>query len=460
MNGSVWAATLPDGERVGGEPLDGDARADVTIVGAGYTGLWTAYYLAVADPTLHVKVVDAAGVGFGASGRNGGWCSGLLPLSLPALSARHGRYAAMALQRAMNDSVGEMLAVAATEGIDAGAAHGGVVTLARNAAQEARLRTELSDARRFGFEDCDLRWLGDDEAATMCRATGVRAGLFSPHCAAVHPLRLVHGLAAAAVRRSVRIYTDTPVVAVGPERVDTAGGRITTEVVVIATEAFTARLPGRRRDVLPVYSLMVATEPLADEVWSAIGLDGRPTFTDARHGVIYGQRTADGRLAFGGRGAPYHARSRIESRFDTDERVRRDLVATARALFPVLGDVEFPYHWGGPLGVARDWHPSVRFDHTSRLALAGGYAGDGVAAAHLAGATLADLITGQATARTELPWVHHHSPAWETEPWRWLGVNAARVAAGRADRAEASSGPLARRRAAGWRRVLHAVAKR
>lgn len=449
---------MPDDERVTGDPLDGDVHADVAIIGGGYTGLWTAYHLAGADPSLRIRVVEAAEIGFGASGRNGGWCSGLLPIGLGELASRHGRYAATAWQRAMNDTVGDVLGVLTTEGIDAGAAHGGTVTLARNPAQELRLRAELSEARRFGFEETDLRWLTADEAASRCRADDVRAGLWTPHCAAVHPLRLVHGIARAAARRGVRLHTGTPVTNIAPGVVTTATGIVRTEVVVVATEAFTARLPGRRRDIMPIYSLMVATDPLSDEQWAAIGLDDRATFADARHLVIYGQRTADGRLAFGGRGAPYHLGSRIDPRFDTHERVRRRLVAAARSLFPVLADVEFPYHWGGPLGVARDWHPTVRFDHASRIALAGGYAGDGVGAAHLAGRTLADLLTGQETERTELPWVRHHSPLWETEPWRWLGVNASRLAASGADRAERNATNA--RRGATWRRALGLLADR
>jgi glycine/D-amino acid oxidase-like deaminating enzyme len=461
MAESVWARTLPVSDRVSGDPLTGATRADVTIVGGGFTGLWTAYYLARADPSLRIVVLEAETIGHGASGRNGGWCSGLLPTPLPKLAEVHGRYAATAMQRAMYDTVAEVLRVCAREEIDAEQVRGGTLALARNAAQERRLRAELSDSRRFGFEARDVRWLTAAEVIERCRATDVVAGVFSPHCAAIHPLRLVHGLARAAIRRGVVVHEHTPAVAIRPERVETPAGTVATEVVVLATEAYTTRLPGRRRDLLPVYSLMVATDPLPADRWADIGLADRATFSDARHTVIYGQRTADGRFAFGGRGAPYHFRSRIEDRFDTDQQVRTRLIATARQIFPVLADVEFPYHWGGALGVSRDWNPAVRFDRRSRIAFAGGYAGDGVAAANLAGRTLAELITGQESELCELPWVGHHSPAWEHEPWRWLGVNTARLAAARADRAEApGAGALAGRRAGGWRRVLHILSGR
>jgi glycine/D-amino acid oxidase-like deaminating enzyme len=170
--------------------------------------------------------------------------------------------------------------------------------------------------------------------------------------------------------------------------------------------------------------------------------------------IIYGQRTDDGRIAFGGRGAPYHFGSRIAGSFDTDERVRGMLVESVRELYPTLRDVEFPYHWGGPLGVPRDWRWGVRFDRSAGVAVAGGYVGDGVSTTNLAGRTLADLITGRDSELVRLPWVGHRSPRWEPEPLRWLGVNIGRIAAGGADRAEHDASRTARWRAAGWRRLL------
>lgn len=457
---TVWSATMPDDERATFEPLPGDVHADVAIVGAGLTGLWTAYYLAIADPSLRIVVVEAERVGFGASGRNGGWCSALLPMALRRLAALHGRHAAIAMHRAAQATIDEVERVLARERADVDFARGGTVSLARNAEQVARQHARLAEAREFGFGEADLRWLPATEAAEMCAATDVSGGLFTPHCAALHPLRLVHAVARAAAAHGVEIHEATPVHAASPGRVRTLHGTVRTEVVVLATEAYTSRLPGRKRHLLPVYSMMVATDPLREDQWAAIGLAERQTFDDARHLIVYGQRTADGRLAFGGRGAPYHFGSRIDHRFDTDDRVRRHLVEAAQELFPVLADVPFPFHWGGPLAIPRDWHSAVTFDLQTRMASAGGYVGDGLAATNLAGRTLAQLISGQAGPLTDLPWVGYHSRTWEPEPLRWLGVNAARVAAGRADRAERDRGRFARPRAAVWRRALDAVSGR
>jgi len=451
---------MPADARVDGVPLPGDVDVDVAIVGAGLTGLWTAYYLASADRGLRIAVLERERVGFGASGRNGGWCSGLLAAGIGRLASRHGRTTAIAMQRQLFGAVDEVGRVVEAERLDAQYAKGGTITAARTAAQQQRLVDDLAEARSFGFGNDDLRWLEPDELLERCRMAGSRAALFTPHCAAVHPMRLVHGVAAAVCHRGVVLHDQTPVVEIAPGAVVTERGRVRAEVVVVATEAYTAMLPGRRRDLVPLYSLMVGTEPLDADQWEQVGLAARETFHDARHLIIYGQRTTDGRLAFGGRGAPYHFGSRIEPGFDTDERVRSMLVAALRELFPVVGEVDVPFHWGGPLGVPRDWEWSARFDRTTGLASAGGYVGDGVSTTNVAGRTLADLINGVRSELTELPWADHRTPRWEPEPLRWVGINLSRRAASGADRAEHSTRPLSAARSKAWSRVLSLVTGR
>jgi len=423
LSPSLWSDTL--GEPVAIRPgLPGPADYDVAIVGAGFTGLWTAYYLALADPRLRIVVLEAETAGFGASGRNGGWCSALFPTPWSKLVSVSSTSDALRLHRAMAETVHEVGRVVAAEGIDADFERGGTVTLARSAAQWRRLQDEVADSHARGFTEADLRLLGGDEARAMLAASHVVGGLFTPHCAAIHPARLVRGLARAVEARGVTIHERTPVLAIAPGEARTAVGTVTAEIVVRATEAWTATLPGSRRAVAPVYSLMVATEQLDNATWSSIGLTGRPTFSDGRHVIIYGQRTADGRLAFGGRGAPYHLRSRIKPGFDDEPRVHALLRTTLTELLPQLGEVRFTHAWGGPLGIARDWAASVGLDRATGQAWAGGYVGDGVGTTNLAGRTLADLITGTASDLVTLPWVDHRSPTWEPEPLRWLGINA------------------------------------
>ncbi|HKH87811.1 MAG TPA: FAD-binding oxidoreductase, partial [Acidimicrobiales bacterium] len=268
-----------------------------------------------------------------------------------------------------------------------------------------------------------------------------------PHCASIDPARLARGLALAVERRGVRIYEQTPVTRLQPagpngtsQRIETPLGRVRAPIAVIATEGYTARLPDHRRRVVPMYSLMIATEPLGEAALDEIGVRDGITFTDGRHLLIYGQRTSDGRLAFGGRGAPYHFGSQIDDSFEWVPKVHETLAETLAEMFPVLEGVTITHQWGGPLGVHRDWHPSVTFDRRTGVATAGGYVGDGVSTTNLAGRTLADLISGRDTELTRLPWVNHQSPLWEPEPLRWLGVNAGLLAMGIADRTEARTG--------------------
>lgn len=420
---SHWLSTLPDDPLTPRPPLGGDIAVDVAIVGGGFTGLWTALALADADPSLRIAVLEREVAGFGASGRNGGWCSALLPMSLGAIAAKHGRAAAVAMQRAMFATVDEVLAAAAREGIDCDAAKGGYVHAARSPAHVPRLSAEINDARSWGFGDDVVRMLDRDEAIGRVAASGVLGATYTPHCAALNPAKLVRGLARAVEQRGVVVYEGTAVDSIAPGRARTAHGVVSAEVIVRATEAYTAQLADEARTIVPLYSLMIVTEPLPDDVWATIGWTRRETFSDARRLVIYAQRTADGRIAFGGRGAPYHFRSAIRPDFDRDAAVHRALRSTLVELFPAVAGARITHEWGGPLGATRDWHCSVGLDRATGLGWAGGYVGDGVATSNLAGRTLADLITGRDTELTRLPWVGHRSRRWEPEPARWLGIN-------------------------------------
>jgi glycine/D-amino acid oxidase-like deaminating enzyme len=450
---SYWQDSLPEPPRR--PPLDGDLEVDVAIVGAGYTGLWTAYYLAGNHPDLRVAVLEREVAGFGASGRNGGWCSALFPASTAKLARMAGREAAVAMQRAMRATVDEVGRVAEAEGIDCHWAKGGTVVVARSPLQLARAEAEVAEARSFGFGEDDLRLLDAEEATAMLGATGVLGATWTPHCAAIHPLRLARGLAEAVERRGVRLFEGTAVTAIEPRLARTTAGRVRARHVVRATEGYSPALPGLRRSVAPVFSLMIATEPLSAEQWSAIGLARRQTFSDHRNVIIYGQRTADGRLAFGGRGAPYHFGSRVRSSFDRDPRVFAKLQRVLVELFPVLEGVRVTHSWGGPLGIPRDWCASVGLDRDTGLAWGGGYVGDGVGTSNLAGRTLADLITGRDSELVRLPWVDHRSRPWEPEPLRWLGVNGALRLALWADRTETRRGRPSRAAAALDRLIGH-----
>jgi glycine/D-amino acid oxidase-like deaminating enzyme len=436
---SLWWDGLPDDLTV--RPgLPGDLEVDVAVVGGGLTGLWTAYYLSRADPALRIAVLERDVAGFGASGRNGGWCSALFSVSEDTLDKVSGPGAGTAQRLAMEETVREVGRVVAAEGIDCGFHQGGTVVLARTPAQLQRTLQEIAEARHRGIGEDDLRFLSPAEARQQVGSTDVLGGTFTPHCAAVDPARLVRGLADVVERQGVSIYERTTVRAIAPGVVTTDRGTVRAGTVVRATEGYTRTLEGHDRDLVPVYSLMIATEPLPDAFWDAAGLADRQTFADHRHLVIYGQRTEDGRMAFGGRGAPYHFGSAIRAGYDRDAGVHEALRRTLVELFPALADAQVTHAWGGPLGISRDWFSSVGLDRTTRLAWAGGYVGDGLSTTNLAGRTLRDLLLGESTGLTALPWVNHRSRRWEPEPLRYLGINAGLRLAGSADRAEDRKG--------------------
>ena len=435
------AVAAPAAVAPAAEPLP--QTADVVVVGGGYTGLWTAYYLLRDQPGREVLVLEAEHVGFGASGRNGGWVSALWPVGADTLERRYGRTA---------DPAPSSPPCATPSTRSAGSTPRRAWAPASSRA--GRWSWPAPPRRRSGpgspprtrraWDDGTV-WL--DAAATRERldVAGARGATFTPHCARVHPRRLVDGLAGAVRRLGGRIVEQAHVARIRDRVVVLADGhRISAANVVVATEGWTGTLSGMARRVAPVYSLMVATEPIDDERWARIGLAGREVFADHGHVVIYGQRTDDGRIAFGGRGAPYHWGSEIRPEFDEEPTVFDALRTTLRDLLPQLDGIRFTHAWGGPLGIARDWHPSVSWDPVTRVGRAGGYVGDGVAASNLAGRTLADLVSGRDSGLTALPWVGHRSPRWEHEPLRWVGINAGLQLAGLADREEEATGRPAR----------------
>ncbi|MCW2782657.1 MAG: puuB 1 [Marmoricola sp.] len=435
----MWLETCGD-DLTPRPALAGDSEADVAIVGAGFTGLWTGYYLSRLAPELRIVVLEAEIAGFGASGRNGGWCSALFPSSWDKVAALPGssRGQALALAAAMRDTVDEVGRVVAAEGIDAQLVKGGTIALARNTVQVVRAREEVHHDQAWGGRSA---WLGPEAARERLAATGTLGATYTPDCAALHPGRLVRGLARVVEQApAVTIHEQTRVLGLEPGRVLTSHGTVRARQVVRATEGYTPGIAGLGRAIAPVYSLVIATEPLSDAVWDVIGLRERETFTDLRHLIIYGQRTADGRLVFGGRGAPYHFGSRVRPGFDRDERVFARLRQSLVELFPVLQSARITHSWGGPLGVPRDWCASVGLDQTTGIGWAGGYVGDGVSTTNLAGRTLADLLLDRDTALIRLPWVGHRSRQWEPEPLRWLGTNVGLRAMTLADAEESLTG--------------------
>jgi glycine/D-amino acid oxidase-like deaminating enzyme len=419
--------------------LEGTVHADVCIVGGGFTGLWTAYELRRAEPSLDVVVLEAEHVGFGASGRNGGWVLGKVSGSAGAWRRRGGTDAVRAMEHAINATVAEIGAVIAREGIECDWRQGGSLTVAQTERQLARLRAELAAEQAHAGEDCAWEFIDAPALARRVAVRNARGALYTPHCARVQPAKLVAGLAAAAERAGAVVHEGSRVDTLVPGRARTPRGEVRARHVLLATEGYTANLPGRRRSLLPLNSAMIVTEPLGPEVWARLGWSGAETMLDGAYVYTYSQRTADGRIAIGGRGVPYRFGSRTDREGPVPQRTVHELRERLGVLFG-LPEVRVARAWHGVLGVSRDWCPSVRFQPATGLGLAGGYAGEGVAASNLAARTLRDLVLGRDTELTRLPWVGTGARRWEPEPLRFLGARGIYGLYRAADRREMRSG--------------------
>lgn len=416
--------------------LRGDEIVDVAIVGAGFTGLWTAYALAKADPSLRILVLEKDIAGWGASGRNGGWCSSDLVSPPETVEAHYGHDAAVAMRRAMIDTVVEVGRVCEAEGIDAHYTRGGTLKVATSPLEAKRLREDLESFRRIGWTDEDRIWLDAEDARARIAVNGIVAATYSPHCAVVQPARVARGLARVVEGLGVRIAEGTTVTAIVPGRVRTDLGTVRADVVVRALEGGTGSIRGHERLILAVHIHMGVTKQLPPSFWDEVGWREREAVSDMRPVFVYAQRTIDDRIAFGlARGHPHPGWLTPMYVVPTAERALR---STLGRLFPAARGARIDSLWSGYVGMSRDWFPSVGL--RDGIAWAGGYFGDGVSTANLAGRTLADLITGRETDLTRLPWVGHRWRPWEPQALAMAGVAGLFTAMRWADAAESMTG--------------------
>src|SRR6201993_2592329 len=371
--------------------LQRSSEVDVAILGGGYSGLWTAYYLLRANPALRVAILEKEIVGFGASGRNGGWCSSRFPVTPAVLQERFGAQAARHLLLAMFDAVDEVGRILAEEFIDADFRKGGILSLARGAHQVPSIRASYAAYDALGLAE-HFQLLSATDCRDRVKATNIQGGLYTPEGASLHPGKLVRGLATAVEKRGGVIYENTEVteVCTNPNaRLITPGGELCAhQAIILAGEAYLTGLRQFHRALLPMYSLISLTEPLTPAQWASVGWQNHESLASNRLTVDYLTRTADGRILFGSRGAPYEFGSRISDDQDIHEPTHAHVHQAVVDWFPSLAGIRFTHNWGGPVGVPRDWMPSVRFDPVSRLGFIGGYTGQGVATSNLAGRLL------------------------------------------------------------------------
>jgi glycine/D-amino acid oxidase-like deaminating enzyme len=415
--------------------LAGDTTADVAIIGAGYTGLWTAYYLKRANPGLDVLVIEKDFAGFGASGRNGGWLTGGFAWTHRRYLETSSDHAVRAMVAAMNGTVDEVIRVAEAEGIDADIQRTDELVVATKPAQMGRMQAEVAHRRHWGEEGRVFEMAAADLAGRI-HIPGALGAMVVTNVARVQPAKLVRGLAKAVERLGVRIVEGTTVTGFQPGTVATDHGTVLAPVILRCTEGFTAGLPGLKRQWLPVNSAQIATEPLPPEVWDRIGWQGKEIIGDFANAYCYCQRTREGRITVGARGVPYRFGSNLDVNGAPDGETIRRLTAILHRHFPAAKAARIDHAWCGVIGVPRDWCATVGLDPATGIGWAGGYVGVGVSTANLAGRTLADLALGRDTDLAHLPWVNRRVKDWEPEPFRWLGVHGMYALLNAADRQE------------------------
>lgn len=404
------------------KPLQRNIDVDVVIVGAGYSGLWTAYYLKHMDPSLSVAILESEFVGYGASGRNGGHLTTGLPGMERLYLKKHTQENVNEFQRQINQTIDEVIRVASVEGIEADIVKGGTAAIALNPAQLGRITESFKGQKSAADGGEEYQLLNQQEAAQYVNMHGALGGIWSPHCARVQPAKLAKGLGEAVERLGVRIYEGSPVSVIeGRQATLESGFTAKGRFVIRATEGFTPQLSGQKRNWLPKLSPQIVTAPLSDQVindlWPSEAMSN-----DAGHMFCYLQKTADNRIAIGGPGVPYYWGSEIDDRGYTESSSIRDLKKKLHTFFPTLKDSEVTHAWTGVLGVPRDWSATVSLDKNSGTGVIGGYVGTGVTATNLAGRTMAEMITGNESVLSTLPWVNKQIRNWEIEPVRWVAL--------------------------------------
>lgn len=409
MNSSLWQGKQNIDYR---KPISKNDSFDVVVIGAGFSGLWSAFHLKQFQPNLKIAVLEKEYVGFGASGRNGGWASAEYPTSSNRLIKENGLESYKNLRTAITKSIDEIGEIAKSNNWQIDYAKGGALVFARGNAQLSRISKEIDEEHQL---------LNKSQTTDLLNIPSALGSVFTPHCAALNPFKLVRALADHLEKLGVMIYEQSSVSEIRDKQVEVNGFNVNCTFSIRATEAFTPRKWMGNRQI-PIYSLMVATEPLSNEVVKEIRNTQRATFQEACHLITYAQITGDNRLALGGRGVRYKLFSRLSERSEIDNRMHSALEKRARSWFPQITDAKFEYRWGGAVALTRRWQAYLNFDQATGRAEIGGYVGDGVTLSYLVAKTLAEKMSNIKTAN--LPFIDQGIGRWEPEPIRYLAVNA------------------------------------
>jgi len=399
--------------------LSGDLTVDVAIVGGGFTGLATAYFLKRTRPDLKVALLESDVIGFGASGRNAGFSMTLFGFSLSLTALRFGRQKAREAHLYMERAVDLVRELVEEHEIDCDYEHAGFLRVATSARLARRIEHELELARSLGLQG--LTWLDHAELQRRVRSPLYLGAWWEPRCGLLNPAKLAWGMKRVIAAQGTQIYERTPVTRIQRKQqivLETTCGTVVADKVVLATNAYSHLLPGMRRKQIPVFTHIVLTEPLSPEILAEIGWEGREGIEDARNLVHYYRLTADNRLLMGGSSVTFAYGRRMER--DHNPRTFAALEDNIRRTFPALQDVALTHRWGGPVSVPVDLTPAIGALGDGRVIYSIGCVGHGVSLTHLNGWTIADLLLGQETERTRVFFVNRRTIPWPPEPFRFV----------------------------------------
>jgi glycine/D-amino acid oxidase-like deaminating enzyme len=421
---SFWLANY--GAYTPNSPLEGDLKTDVAIIGGGFTGLATAYNLRKDSPGLNVALFESEAIGYGASGRNGGFSMTLFGLEPAVTKALFGHQRTVEAHRYMERAVDYVDALVKEHDIQSDYEFPGFLRAATTPGYVKRIQHDLEILTSMGVSG--IEWIDRETIRSEVDSPLFLGGWWEPRCGLLDPAKQVRELKRIAVEAGAQIYEGTPVIEIvrdGKFTLATPGGRVVSEKVVFAANAYSHFFPHLRRKQVPVFTHMVVTEPLTSGQLRSIGWQNRQGIEDARNLVHYFRLTKEDRLAMGGRDVSLAYGGDMDC--DMNERVFGDLESDVVQLFPGLKGVKFTDRWGGPVSVTLDMAPAIGYIGDERAVYSLGCVGHGVSMTHLNGRTLADLILERQTDLTSVWFVNRRMIPWPPEPLRLVLSHAIRA---------------------------------
>jgi glycine/D-amino acid oxidase-like deaminating enzyme len=419
---SYWMKTR---DYTPGPALEGETQVDVGIVGGGFTGLSTAYHLKKEQPGMRVGLFENEVIGFGASGRNGGFNMTLFGLTLGITALRFGKTKAKEAHHYMERAVDLLRDLVDELNLDCDYEHPGFLRVATSEKYKKRIQHEIELAHKLGLDG--IEWLDKGQTREQVNSPLYIGAWWEPRCGILNPAKLSWSWADVLRDMGVEVYERTPVTEVqrktGSILLVTPNGTVQAEKAVLATNAWSHFFPKLKRKQLPVWTHIVISEPLTDDQYRAIGWQNRQGIEDARNLVHYYRLTADNRIVMGGRDVSL-SKGFYDMDQDDNEQTFEDLREDVRELFPPLKDIRFEDAWGGPVSVPLDMAPVIGYMGDERVVYSLGCVGHGVSLTHLNGQTIRDLILERKTELSDVFFVNRRSIPWPPEPFRTIGVKA------------------------------------